>query len=363
MEDDDRNIEEFQDPQRGLIKPETPSPLETLDERLEDLATDLIRHFTTIPDYKRLSDSKHPIVVKSTAYFCIDGWNLIENAKVAGKDAVTCVVEYLGGVSECEEELAIRKVALRVRPRGGVGSYAEIIRNVKSLEEILLASNKDLRIFHHGGIRRGETFTNNKQENVSKVLAARLGKSVKTIDQILNHARFLDQETLSFLADKEVGKDFFEEAQKNKRWKITNLTSTRASDQEIKSQISTDMVSWYEEYVNRKEINPIWDTQKTDTKKENIDNTEPLQEMTPREMKQEVFNPWCGNKTTDEEDSLYKVKDDLEALAQKLLKIVTLEDSDEFYKSLMKEISQMHLISLRAAAFSKDTGIRTDKEV
>lgn len=342
--------EDFQDSQRGLINHDTPSPLETVDERLEDLDIEMIQHFTGILDYKTPTDSKHPILVKTPlALFCLDGWNLIEEAKANGKSIITCAVEYLGDHSE--EELAIRKVALRVRPRGGIGSYSEIIRNTKRLEEILLASNKDLKVFTHGGTRKGEAFINNKQENVRKIIASRLGKSVSTVNQYLNHGLYLNEDTMNFLADKGVSKDFFEEAQKSKRVEVIRMMSERLSDTEITNRISGEILEWHKEYQNDGKIRPVWNGENPDTEEESENHVEAPQEAMVREVKQEIFNPWCGSTEIIEEDSFEKVKQDTEDLAKKLLEAASLADPNRFYEHIMEEASLFYRISKRAAQF------------
>lgn len=209
--------------QGGLINHQPSFLLETLEEKIEEVSVCDIQHFEIVPDYVTPTDSIYPFVVKTpSSTYCIDGWNLVEMATAEGKSSVTCKTEYISEHSD--EELAIRKVALRIKPRGGTGSYAETVRNTHFLEKILLASDKDLRVFHWGGDRKGEGFINNRHDSVREVLLSRLGKSVSTINQFLNHADYLDDETLNFLASQiasqRVKKGFFEEAQKNKRVEI-----------------------------------------------------------------------------------------------------------------------------------------------
>jgi hypothetical protein len=240
----------------GLIDQHQHSELQTVEERYEDLEIEVIQHFILIPDYKTPTDLKYPIVAKTPrGCFCLDGWDLIESAKACGKVSITCAVEYLADHSD--EELAIRKTALRVKPKGGIASYGEIVRNVKRLEEMLLASNNDLRTLGHGGTRRGEEFVNNKQENVIKVLALRLGKSVSTINQYLSHARYLSEEMLNILATREVNKDFFEKVNSNKTKVFTRMKSDRESDAEITDQISNCMLDWLQDYEQHKKIEPV----------------------------------------------------------------------------------------------------------
>ena len=337
--------------QGGLIDQHQHSHLETIAETYEDLEIEVIRHFTLIPDFKTATDSKYPIVAKTPhGYFCLDGWNLIEDAKAKGKRVITCAVESLA--VHINEELSLRKGALRFKPRGGVSSYAEKVRIVESLKQMLLASTNDLRIFNHGGTRRGVEFTNNKQEDVIRVLARRLGKSVSTINQYLSHGRHLSEETLNLLATREVGKDFFEKANLNKTAKITRMRSDRLSDAEVTDQISTCMLKWLQDYEQHKTIEPVWKNAETSPSEESReDNT---QEPAPVQAKEEkIFNPWRGNREEPENDSFEHLKRDVRDLAKGLSEAVTLDDPNLFYDRIMEETPRFYHISLRVAALRK----------
>jgi hypothetical protein len=349
---------ENQDSQGGLIKDQHPLGFDTLEEKIEEVNVSDIQHFTIVPDYVTPTDSRYPFVVKTpSSSNCIDGWNLLEKAKFEGRSVVTCSVEFIAEHSD--EELAIRKVALRVKPKGGTGSYAETVRNTQCLEKILLASDKDLRAFHHGGDRKGESFINNRQENVRRVLSFRLGKSVSTINQFLNHARFLNEETLNFFAAKGVEKDFFEEAQKNKRVEINKMTGERKSNAEITAQISNDVLNWYQEYLQGNEIQPIMGTQEAEGEAEdNHLEIQTPQVTVPGVTNPKVFDPWCGNESEDEEDSFENIKRDVEASAQRLLEAVTFSDRDQFENRVKGEVSQLCRIPQRLSALRN-----TDKRV
>jgi len=348
-----------QDSQGGLINTQ-PFSLETLEEKVEEVSVCDIRHFETVPDYVTPTDSKYPFVVKTPSSInCIDGWNLVERVIADGKSSVTCKTEYIP--EHCDEELAIRKVALRVKPKAGTGSYAETVRNTQFLEEILLASNKDLKVFHHGGVRKGETFINNRRDNVRKVLSFRLGKSVTTINQYLNHARFLNEETLNFFASQKVEKDFFEMAQKiNKRDEITRMTGEGKSREEMTAKISDDARKWHEEYLRTGKISPITGIQEDEDEAEDSHpEIQTPQEAVPRAIPPKVFNPWYGNESEGEEDSLENIKQDVEASAERLLESVTLTDPDEFEECVKEEIRWLCLIPYRLSAL-KEREIRTD---
>jgi hypothetical protein len=360
METDGIEIKENdQASQGGLIAQE--QSFETIEETIQEVNVLAIQHFTIIPDYVDPTDSKYPFVVKtSSSVICIDGWNLVEKAKANGKTTVTCKVEYIAEHSD--EELAIRKVAIRVRPKGGIASYAETIRNTKYLEKVLLASDKDLMSFGHGGTRKGESFINNRQDNVVEVLSSRLGKSVSTINQFLNDARFLDEKTLNFFADEKVGKKFFVEAHANKRVQLDRLKSKRICAPDITIQISKDMRKWHEEYRRTGKITSILDTQETEAETENEPpELEAPEETPPRAAKQEVLYPSYGNPSGDQEDSFENIKREFEPSARRLLEAFAITDPDEFGKRITVEVRCLCRIPQRLSAI-RNTGIRMDSD-
>jgi hypothetical protein len=351
----DTQTKDFQESQGALIESQDHSPFETVDESFEELDIEAIQPFGIIPDYTIPTDLKYPIVVKTPLnYFCLDGWDLIQEAKAKGNIALICNVEHIAEHSD--EELALRKVSLRVKPRGGIASYSELVRNTKRLEEILLASDRDLKVFQHGGRRKGESFTKDKQENVRKVLAFRLAKSVTTINKFLNHAYLLTEETLNFLAEKGAGKDFFEEAQKNKRWQITNLRSEKVSDEAITSRISEDTMEWFDEYSkNGKKITPVW--KKEAPENIGVNHTEvPLARPPEEDSIPEVsVPPVVSMETSDEIDSLEDIKLDMEALAKRLIEANGLSDPAEYYSRIETETRKFALLIQRAHALTNKT--------
>jgi len=360
MEEDNKELDtkkgNFQPSQRGLIDQHQQSDLETIDERYENLEIEAIQNFTSIPDYETPTDSQCPIVTRTPhGCFCLDGWNLIETAKANGKCSITCAVVDLADHSD--EELAIRKTALRVKPRGGTASYAEIMRNVKRLEEMLLASNNDLRTLGHGGTRRGQEFVNNKYENVIKVLALRLGKSISTINQYLSHARYLSEEMLNILATRGINKDFFEKANANKTATFTHLKSNRKPDAEITDQISNYMLAWLQDYEQHKKIEPVWDEVQVISPDESQEepNLRPalVERKVEREEKEVIFDPWRGNAEEFENDSFEQLKQETGDLARRLLDAIILEDPNFFCERIVEEASRFHHISHRAVALRK----------
>ena len=372
-----------------LIQSQEDSPYKTVDEKFEELAIDVIEHFTEIPDFNTPCDCRYPLVVHTpSGYYCTDGWSFVEAAKAAGRPSITCDVEYLEDHSEAE--LALRKTAGRVKPRAGIASYGENVRNIDYTKRKLLESNQDLKTFSHGGVRKGQAFTNNTEDNLRKVLSIRLGRSPTTINQFLNHGAFLRDETLNFLASENTPKEFFEKAQTAKRTQINALKSSRASDEAITAEISQKIVDWYGEYKETGKIIPVWSVSETDTETgsgcrrvgtrslrnprvvesdETLvsaiddavdDDFEPLEETAEAETSDEpVFDPWQGNRVEDQKDSdsLEKVRGDVEELAQRLLAAVALDDPDLFWERIVEETTLLSRISLRAAFFRKEATV------
>ena len=220
-----------------------------------------INTFPTIPDYKGLSRIQKPIVIKTPATcICIDGYEIVEQAKAQGNKVIDCYAYCLNDCSD--EEIAIRKVAVRMMPHAGVGSYIEIIRNVKILYHLLMQS-KNVVQFAHGGDRKGDAFINNKDESIRFLLATRLGKSVSTISKYLNHVENLNAEAIEILITAgeqgriKPNKEFFELGQSNRRKYLVVLKSRRLEENQITDEVSKLVLNMFLEYKSTGAIKNI----------------------------------------------------------------------------------------------------------
>lgn len=221
-------------------------------EGMIELPVDIIQAFTLIPDYTGSPRAPNPIILKTPERcICLDGWSLIEQAKAQGISNICCFTYYS---DECSnEEIAIRKAAVRIAPHAGPGSYVEVIRNVKMLHQMLLKKENVFEL-SHGGTRKGEGFISNKDDNVRFILAQRLGKSISTIGKYLNHAELLSDVGLNALMDAgeqsrlKPDKDFFEAAQSNKRRLKEILTSQGIKDAGLTGEVSRYVLGMYQEY-------------------------------------------------------------------------------------------------------------------
>jgi len=103
-------------------------------------------------------------------------------------------------------------------------------------------------IFSHGGARRGDDYTNCRENNIRLLLEDRLGKKPKTINKYLNHGQFISDEAIQDLIDARVKKGFFEAIQKDKQRLIDDLKAEQKSHDEIFKNVSDRILSWLEEF-------------------------------------------------------------------------------------------------------------------
>ena len=242
---------------QGALKTIQSGDFRTTHESIEELEVHTIQPCSEIPDFLEPTFSQNAVVVKTPdRTICIDGWDKIEKARSEKKTLLLCHVYHC---SECSPlELAIRKTAIRTLPQGGKCSYAELIRNVKILENMLMSSMDNPVKYSHGGTRRGINYTDNRENNVRTVLAERLGKSVTTINNYLCHGEYLNDEIINVLVESREGKKFFESAQSNKRILQKDLKADGKSDEDVTAAISEKIPSWLEEFrQNNGRITPI----------------------------------------------------------------------------------------------------------
>ena len=231
----------------GVLNLDQIGRFKTIQEGLAELPIKTIQPCPLIPDYRDPTESTLPIVAQSPAgNFCIDGWRLIQQAIAAGQPAIRCSI--LQMQEHCDKELAVRKVEVRTKPRGGTCLFAELVRNISILEKILMDEMENPIVFSHGGARRGGNFSNNKEDDLRQVLSERLGKNRSTINDYLHFARYLTDEAMDALVTQKASKAFFEKARINKRKLITILESDGLTHEEIAVEVSRKMFEWLEEY-------------------------------------------------------------------------------------------------------------------
>ena len=231
----------------GVLKDAQTVRFKTTREDIAEIPVKSIQQCPLIPDYKDPTESTIPIVVHTPeAFFCIDGWNLVEQTQAEGQSTVRCHVYQIREHSDTE--LALRKVAVRTKPVGGTCYYVELVRNANLVASILMDEMENPIVFSHGGDRRGAFFTNNREDDHREVLSERLGKDRNTINAYLNFGRFLNHEAMDALVAQNTGRAFFEKVQVNKRIWINNLESDGLDQESIANQISVKMLEWLKEY-------------------------------------------------------------------------------------------------------------------
>ena len=154
---------------------------ETVRKDYEDLDPKTIQPVGIIPDYVEPTRVLDPIVVVApSGCFCVEGWEMVQKALKEQEATIRCHVAHVQEVSE--NELAIRKVAVRAVPEGGKASYAETVRNVGILFTRLSAGADNPIIYSHGGARRGNNFSDQFRRKHT-------GPSRRTTPEIRYHNR------------------------------------------------------------------------------------------------------------------------------------------------------------------------------
>jgi hypothetical protein len=239
----------------GVLNADQTARFKTTQEDIAELPIKAIQPCPLIPDYRHPTESILPIVVHSPAgSYCIDGWNHIEQAKDASKPAIRCYVFHIHEHSDTE--LAIRKVAIRTKPQGGTGSFAELVRNTKIVVKYLMDEMENPIVFSHGGARQGTNFTNIKVDDLRRVLSKRLGKEPSTINGYVNFGRHLSDDVLEILVASKTSKAFFEEARVNKRTLINHLESEGLAKEDITARVSSKILEWLAEFQQTGKIKP-----------------------------------------------------------------------------------------------------------
>ncbi len=331
----------------GVLKNAQTLRFKTTREDIAEIPVKSIEQCPLIPDYKDPTESSLPIVVRTPeAFFCIDGWNLIEQTQAAGQSNVRCHVYQIQEHSNTE--LAIRKVAVRTKPVGGTCCYAELVRNANLLANILMDEMENPIVFSHGGSRRGAFFTNNREDDLREVLSERLGKDRSTINAYLNFGRCLTNEAMDALIARDTVRAFFEKAQKtNKRRWISNLESDGLDEESITNQISLKMLEWHREYQETGNIKPDFG----ETEDEGDQATEDPSVSTPTDENgsgSEQVNPFNHRSPPAESEApvlpdIEDVKAELQEVAEALTELVNQYsfDCDQAIETLNGQIGQL----------------------
>ena len=222
-------------------------PDNTFEKSIEPLELANIAHFSDIPDFIKTTRSPYPIIVKTPSSIqCVDGWNLIEEAKQRNETDIFCEIFHI--LSDSEIEIAIWKASVRTKSLAGRCIYAEEVRNTCRLFSMLSESMENPMIFSHGGARRGDEYIDRPENNIRLVLADRLDRKPNTISKCLQHGNSLNDETLQRLINDNVKKGFFEAIQKEKQSLIDELESQQKDHDEIVDAVSARVLSLLEDF-------------------------------------------------------------------------------------------------------------------
>jgi hypothetical protein len=268
-------------------------------EDIMDVKVNEIIHFDYIPDYQAETTSMNPcLIISEENVVCIEGWNLVAEAKKKKQKYLKCHIYYIKGINPLE--LALRKIELRCGSTWGRFNYPELIRNIKLVAALY---KLEIKNFSHGGARKGKNFSDNSR--IIDVMANRFNKVEETIKKQLNYSHYLKPEALEELIVMKATKRFFIKAQPQKRQLLNQLVAQKKSEEEKIIEISKYMLLWSYEFKEHKKILSVIIADETDADPE-IQNPADLQlQIAPEEKTQsnytpmEIQNHWAGNNDAD----------------------------------------------------------------
>jgi len=228
---------------------------DTISEDFEELNIDEINVFDKIPHFQETSEKTTPTVIRTpTSLDAIDGFHFIKAAKEEGKKAIRCHVLDVREFSDIE--LSLRKVEFGLKTP--INSYySEKVRAVKLLEEMLINSSDNPILYRHGGDRKSLDFNNNRGDNIVKLLAERLGKSVNSINIYRSFGRHVNDEVLAELVNRKMKKAFFESFRTNRSKLVRHFEDTR----DIEKEEDRDFHNRITGIISERIVTsiPIWD--------------------------------------------------------------------------------------------------------
>ena len=317
-----------------------------ISETIQKLSPEEIQPFSLIPDYRTPTTSKYPLVVKTLqSCHCIEGWHLVEEARYKEEAKIHCHVSYLEEFSETE--LAIRKVAIRTLPQGGKASYAEKVRNFKKLFRHLMTTLENPVLYSHGGTRRGPNYGSNQEDDVRSLMETRTGVSRNTISKYLSYAEYLNDEAMGILVASGAERDFFEEAQKNKRILTKNLRQAEKPEGDMTIKISTAMLNWLEEYRETGGIKSI--LHETENRADGADSESSTKKYRCILRSRGRFDHWTESNDSSEaaEPTTETVRDQFTEIAQRMVEFATaseftVREALQLIKAILIDLTQLH---------------------
>jgi hypothetical protein len=210
----------------------------------------LIRSIVSIPDFTTPTMLSQPrLVYVKGDYYCEDGGNFVADAQARGEKQIECQVEYCEFQSPVE--LALRKVASRLRTPSGQASYAENVRAIVSLGNLLQEHGYNTN--SHGGSRRDDK---DRSKDIAQTIATEMNLGRESVVNYINYGSNLSEEVFQTLAEGRASKRFFEKIQHHRQFKMRNLLAHEKTAEEIKLEISKNVLDAWKK----------WDGNKTDKK-------------------------------------------------------------------------------------------------
>jgi len=323
-----------------------PSKFRNIGWTTEALPPEKIQPFTGIPYYYLPTEADRPHVTETPrGYYCLDGWDLVTNARANGAATILVDVDHME--THSDEELSMRKMVVRMNTRGDQ-LYAEIMRNTRDVIYKLLSSKEEsLKVFTHGGRRDKIALNGNRENDAVGILAFRMRKHRDTITAALNHVKYLSNDAIQFLIEQKAKKKFFEDIQSKKKNLDTKLTSQEKTGLEKTEEISKFILEAFVKSIAPKQPVvtpsatpvPVSETLPDDDVDEfNEDDSEDDQDDDPSE---EDDNPSEGAATSNEEPlTVETIKDRVMTVTKQVMEDFSKDISlSEMRSCLEKELS------------------------
>lgn len=239
-------MEKIQD-SRGVMVPIIP-------DQDVDLDAGDFKQVAGLSEFATPANCGQPLILTTpSSRYVLKGQDVVYHALNNGQKSIRCKV--LVSEKDLDDiELALTKVSLRVAPVAGRISYPELVLATKQLQRMLLLANGSLEKYGWGGKRDKQDPECDLVKNVTDVLASRLDKHRKSINQYLAHSRHLSDEVLEQLVKMGATKKFFEKAQNRKTVHVNNLKAEKLADGEIEQCISGMILDWFKHYTTHKVI-------------------------------------------------------------------------------------------------------------
>jgi hypothetical protein len=290
---------------------------------------------------------------------------LIEQAQAEGQSNARCHVFQIQEYSDTE--LAIRKVEVRTKPRGGTCLFAELVRNTKIVVKYLMDEMENPIVFSHGGARQGANFTNIKEDDLRRVLSERLGKERSTINDYVNFGRHLNDDVLETLVASKTSKAFFEETRVNKRTLINHLESEGLAQEDITARVSIKILEWLAEFQQTGKIKPDFgESDPPEVEDQSNDATTTYDDSLTSAREVETLNPQCPTIDNDvpELPTEESVKIEIQAIIEALSGLIDQSplDCDHGIEIVGGQIEQLALIQQKIIDIRNRTGKNQIKE-